>query len=159
MVRKVLEQTGQKAITLSEELETLHLYLELEKLRLGNLLSFNIHLDESVESDLIRVPPLIFQPFVENAIWHGIAPKNEPGRIDIFINYHANQDALYAIVEDDGLGIQPVPYNSSSSHRSRGVEITRERLGNEGKIAIQNLNDLEPHRTGVRTELVIPLWD
>ncbi|MEL6356344.1 MAG: histidine kinase, partial [Bacteroidota bacterium] len=159
LVRQVLEQTGQKAISLTEELATLALYLQLEKLRLGNQLAFKVHLDPVVEGDLIRVPPLIFQPFVENAIWHGIAPKEAPGKIDIHIAYHAEQDALIAVIEDDGLGMRPNNTTMSNGHRSRGVEITRERLGIGGKIEIKNLNDFEPHRTGVRTELVIPLWD
>ncbi|MEL6274561.1 MAG: histidine kinase [Bacteroidota bacterium] len=158
LVRKVLEQTGQKAISLTEELETLQLYLDLEKLRLGSVLNFAIHLDSSLESDLIRVPPLILQPFVENAIWHGIAPKSGTGKIDIFIEYNQQQDALHAIIEDDGVGIQVGKVNSEN-HRSRGVAITRERLGIGGKIDIRNRGEVHPGHHGVRTELIIPLWD
>ncbi|MEM9835062.1 MAG: histidine kinase [Bacteroidota bacterium] len=156
LVRRVLEQTGQKAIALSEELDTLTMYLELEQLRLGNKLHFNIFISDAVESDLIRVPPLIFQPFVENAIWHGIAPKGTPGKIDIFINYDEEQDALLCSIEDDGVGIQRKG-QGVSEHRSRGVEITRARLGERGRIEIENKGS--SGQSGVRTDLVIPIWD
>ena len=158
LIRRVLDLTGQKIVPLSEELETLELYLQLEGLRLNHSLDYMINLSQEVEPELMRVPPLIFQPFVENAIWHGIAPKRGAGKIEISINYNERTDALECVIEDDGVGLG-LPSDKESNHRSRGVAITRERLGNSGNIEILNLGDMEPGRTGVRTELSIPLWD
>jgi tetratricopeptide (TPR) repeat protein len=158
LVRRVLEQTGQPTISLAEELETLELYLKLEQQRLGTGLSFAFRLTEAVEPDLMRVPPLILQPFVENAIWHGIAPSRRPGLIDVFIDYDEGLDALICFIEDDGLGMS-LPTKKQEEHRSRGVDITRERLGAKGKVSIRNRKDINAAQTGVRTELIIPLWN
>ncbi|WP_173021408.1 histidine kinase [Lewinella sp. W8] len=158
LVRRVLEQTGQKRISLAEELETLELYLRLEQQRLGTGLQFAFRLTEEVEPDLVRVPPLILQPFVENAIWHGIAPSKRPGKIDICVDYDEDLDALVCLIEDDGLGMSGGP-PQQEGHRSRGVEITRERLGDKGRVNIRNRKDIDLAQTGVRTELVIPLWE
>ncbi|MEM9261045.1 MAG: histidine kinase, partial [Bacteroidota bacterium] len=155
LVRRILEQTAQTAIPLSEELETLELYLSLEKLRLGKLLSYDIHLIGDVAPDITYVPPLVFQPFVENAIWHGIAPRNAPGKIDIFIRYEEEQHYLHGRIEDDGIGLQAPP--KIESHRSQGVRITRERLGPGGNVNISNRFGPDRQVEGVRTELIIPL--
>lgn len=158
LIRRVLDLTGQKIVPLAEELETLELYLQLEGLRLNQSLTYSIELGEEVEPELMRVPPLIFQPFVENAIWHGIAPKRGAGKIEISINYQESSDALECVIEDDGVGLS-LQRERTPDHQSRGVAITRERLGDSGNIEILNLGDMEPGRTGVRTELFIPLWD
>lgn len=158
LVRRILEQTGQASISLHEELETLRIYLDLEQLRLGEMLSYTIHVSPQVELELLDVPPLVLQPFVENAIWHGIAPKNGAGRIDIYLNYDEDLESLHCIIEDDGMGLKhgSAPDNG---HRSQGVDITRRRLGKGGRIDIQNREDKEDGVTGVRTELIIPLKD
>lgn len=158
LVRRILEQTGQSAISLHEELDTLRLYLNLEQLRMGELLSYAIHVDPAVELELLNVPPLVMQPFVENAIWHGIAPKNAPGRIDIFLTYHEDLESLRCIIQDDGMGM-PANGENNNGHRSQGVSITRSRLGKGGSIDIHNRAESEPGATGVRTELLIPLKD
>lgn len=158
LVRRILEQTGQSAISLHEELDTLRLYLNLEQLRMGEMLSYAIHVDQDVEMELLNVPPLILQPFVENAIWHGIAPKNAAGRIDIYLTYHEDLESLRCIIQDDGMGMQPNA-DRIGKHRSQGVDITRSRLGTGGRIDIRNRADQEPGATGVRTELLIPLKD
>jgi two-component sensor histidine kinase len=158
LVRRILEQTGQASISLHEELETLRIYLDLEQLRLGEMLSYTIHVSPQVELELLDVPPLVLQPFVENAIWHGIAPKNGAGRIDIYLNSDEDLESLHCIIEDDGRGMKHGS-QPDNGHRSQGVDITRRRLGKGGRIDIQNREDKEDGVTGVRTELIIPLKD
>jgi hypothetical protein len=158
LVRRILEQTGQASISLHEELETLRIYLDLEQLRMGEMLSYTIHVSPEVEMELLDVPPLVLQPFVENAIWHGIAPKNRAGRIDIYIDYDEHLESLHCVIEDDGMGMQ-AGNKPDNGHRSQGVDITRRRLGRGGRIDIRNRADNEVGVTGVRTELVIPLSD
>jgi sensor histidine kinase YesM len=158
LVRRILEQTGQASISLHEELETLRIYLDLEQLRMGEMLSYTIHVSPEVELELLDVPPLVLQPFVENAIWHGIAPKNGAGRIDIYLDYDERLESLHCIIEDDGMGMK-LGNKPDNGHRSQGVDITRRRLGKGGRIDIQNRADKEAGITGVRTELIIPLKD
>lgn len=158
LVRRILEQTGQTSISLHEELETLRIYLDLEQLRMGEMLSYTIHVAPAVELELLDVPPLVLQPFVENAIWHGIAPKNGAGRIDIYLDYDERLESLRCVIEDDGMGIH-AGNKPDKGHRSQGVEITRRRLGKGGRIDIRNRSEKEAGITGVRTELIIPLKD
>lgn len=151
LIRRVLDQSTTAEVPLSEELETLSLYLELEKLRLNGLLNYHFHLEEHLETDLINVPPLILQPFVENAIWHGIAPKEVIGTINIFLKTNANETLLYATIEDDGVGLNhQQPY---SEHQSKGIQITRERLGKNSSVKVEN----RMNECGVKVELVIPI--
>jgi len=96
----------------------------------------------------------VLQPFVENAIWHGVAPKNAPGRIDIHIIYNEAADAIRAIIEDDGVGLGHK--TNVKEHQSQGIQITRNRLGRGGKVTVGNREE-SLGLTGVRTELIIPL--
>ncbi|MEL7163211.1 MAG: histidine kinase, partial [Bacteroidota bacterium] len=127
LVRRILEQTGEAAISLQEELDTLRLYLDLEQLRMGDKLSYVIRVPPELEADIIRVPPLVLQPFVENAIWHGIGPKNGPGRIEISVHYREEEDLLHCVIQDDGVGMRTTG-DQRDDHRSQGVDITRRRL-------------------------------
>ncbi|MEO0733414.1 MAG: histidine kinase [Bacteroidota bacterium] len=159
LVRRILEQTGQASISLQEELDTLRLYLDLEQLRMGDKLTYKINLEPGLETDIIDVPPLVLQPFVENAIWHGIGPKNGPGCIEIDVAYLEAEDALHCRIQDDGVGMRRQEGKENEAHRSQGVDITRRRLGRGGRIDIRDRSASEPGHTGVSTELIIPLWD
>lgn len=150
LIRRVLDQSTAKEVSLGEELETLKLYLELEALRLKNRLDYEFHYPSDLEIDLIYVPPLILQPFVENAIWHGIAPKQGKGKIDIYLKTNAAEDRLLAKVEDDGIGLK---IHKNTDHQSRGVQITRERLGEESSVEIANRRD----GNGVSVALEFPI--
>ena len=105
LIRRVLDQSVAPAILLSEELETLKLYLDVEKIRLKDKLCYDIKMDKNVEADLIRVPPLILQPVAENAIWHGIAPKESKGKISIRLQMDEADQFLLIQLEDDGVGL------------------------------------------------------
>ena len=136
LIRRVLEQCNQPYITLAEEVETLKWYLDLEKLRLGPQLNANIMIDPAVEPDLVYIPPLILQPFVENATWHGISPKASPGTVEVSITYGQNQQFLIATIKDDGVGVGPEKLGDLRGHQSKGIQITRERLGEHGAVKL-----------------------
>lgn len=157
LVRRVLDQSVAPAILVSEELETLKLYLDVEKIRLKDNLFYTIQVDENVESDLINVPPLILQPFVENAIWHGIAPKNEAGTIDISLKMSEKEDFLLVVIEDDGVGVKTEKGGNAKMHESKGIQITKERLGINGQVKVTNKENAG--NSGVKVELKIPLID
>ena len=152
LMRRVLDLSAHQRIPLSDELETLELYLELEALRLKNRLHYRIDVDSEVETDLVTVPPLLLQPFVENAIWHGIAPKNGAGNIDIRVENGAHDQLLHVSILDDGVGLRN---DIRPNHDSKGIRITRERLGAGGAVSIANRS--EENTTGVSVNLTIPV--
>ncbi len=131
LMRKILDNSGQNTISLHEELTALKLYLNLEQLRCQNKISYSIHIDEDIDTHNTYVPPLIIQPFVENAIWHGILPKKESGHIAINISQEKHQ--IKCKIHDDGVGFSP---ESTTQHESKGIKITEQRIGN--KIIIES---------------------
>lgn len=157
LIRRVLDQSVAPAILLSEELETLKLYLDVEKIRLKDKLCYDIKMDKNVEADLIRVPPLILQPFAENAIWHGIAPKESKGKISIRLQMDEADQFLLIQLEDDGVGLHSVGKNNKMSHQSKGIQITKERLGKQGAVTIFDKKEIG--ETGVQVNLKIPIID
>ncbi len=134
LLRNILDNTGKKLITIREELNTLDMYVALEKERFENELTYHLDVDEEVDTDGILVPPMIIQPFVENAIWHGIAPK-QSGRIDVKI-FMDGADILEVEVVDDGVGLNNGNGNGRPSHKSQGISLTAERLGEKGGVEV-----------------------
>ena len=129
LMRNILENSNKSSISLHKELETLRLYLELEKLRSRNRIEYSISVDPEIDPLRTNVPPLVIQPFVENAIWHGILPKKQKGMIAIRL---APRDGnLKCEVSDDGVGMNPDDRTKSSS---KGIAITEQRLGNKVEI-------------------------
>jgi tetratricopeptide (TPR) repeat protein len=138
LLRSILENSGRSAITLSEEWQITKLYLELEQLRTDNLFTYSIELDSSINPLETKIPPLILQPYVENAIWHGIMPKNAMGHIEIRMQLHAH-GKLRCEITDDGVGYG---YSRKSEgfrkSDSKGMEITAERLGGGSHVSIES---------------------
>lgn len=153
LIRRVLDQSKLPEHTLAQELETLKLYLDIEKERLENHLDYSIHTSDNVDIALLELPPLIFQPFVENAIWHGIAPKEEKGHIWINISWDDTLEQLHCVIKDNGIGLSASNDFTDQKHISKGIQITRERLGERGTINIQN----NTQESGVCVELTISM--
>lgn len=129
LMRLTLENSRQQEVLLSEDLEALELYIELESLRFPDGFKYTIHVTPEVDTDNTLVPPMLLQPFVENAIIHGICDKAD-GKIEISITLEEGQ--LKCTVTDNGRGFaQGLPNElpvSHNNHVSLGVKITRERL-------------------------------
>jgi len=103
--------------------------LQLEALRFNNKLSYTVNIDENIDLKSIYVPALIVQPFIENAIWHGIVPKEQGGTV--LLNVMKEKKAVKIVVEDDGIGRVSSQQNKSVSnlaHQSKGVNLTQSRL-------------------------------
>lgn len=132
LMRKILDNSNKNSITLHEEISTLKLYLNLEKLRCSNQFDYFIGIDEKIDTMSVKVPPLIIQPFVENAIWHGLLPKKTKGRIDISIVKTRNK--LVFTIKDNGVGITTL---MSKDSNSKGIQITEQRIGNKVNIDSQ----------------------
>lgn len=129
LMRKVLDNSNYNQIPLKEELTILELYFSLEQLRCKNKFEYHIEIDEHIDLHTVMVPPLIFQPFVENAIWHGILPSQQQGKISISIQQQNN--LLICTIKDNGIGFTP---NNNKKHNSQGISITEKRIGNKINI-------------------------
>ena len=136
LIRLHLELSGRNMVSLQEEIEYLQLYLYLEKLRLGEQLSYHFHRDAELDTEDIQIPSMLLQPFIENAIWHGIAPLKRAGKLDIHIVETATQ--LHIRILDDGQGFAAAL--PPSGHRSRGRSLTEERLALLSQLTGQEMH-------------------
>ena len=129
LARKILNNSRNPVTTLTDELQTLKHFLALEQLRFRDKLFFEINVDQSINSDLVEIPAMIMQPYLENAIWHGIKPKNGPGLLQIKVDKIGK--SLTCIIEDDGIGRAKAAELKAASvlkQKSVGTKITEERL-------------------------------
>lgn len=130
LIRKFLDHSRADLITLSEEMSLLISYINLEAARFGNKFGFVLNVTEKIDPDIARIPPMLIQPFVENAIRHGLMHKTEYGllRIDILLE---KENLLKVIVSDDGIGrVKSAEINQwrPKVHKSCAIEVTKERL-------------------------------
>ncbi|WP_029284302.1 sensor histidine kinase [Pedobacter sp. R20-19] len=158
LIRKNLEICTKSYISLDEELEYLNLYLKLEKNRFGDKLQYTISIDEDIDLEETFIPSMLLQPYVENAIWHGIMPKETQGLIQINIKL---LDAAYLNIEiiDDGIGIENSLKNKRDDHISKGMQLTRERLNLLGQIEAKpiHLNVSQNATNGTTVSISVPL--
>jgi hypothetical protein len=158
LMRFTLESSKENWITIDKELASLTQYLSLEQLRLKNVFDFTITKAISVEDDML-VPPMLIQPLVENAIIHGILPKQVKGRIDL--NFEVQNNLLYVTITDNGIGIEnskKLKENQVELHKSMALSIIKERLEmlqkNSNKTA--KLEYMQTN-SGTRVLLIIPI--
>ncbi|MBL7727541.1 MAG: histidine kinase, partial [Dinghuibacter sp.] len=124
-----LELLDKNMVPLEKELQNTALYLEFEKLRNPDILSYNIQVQEQVNTEKLIVPPLLIQPFVENAIWHGILPKKSMGTVTIQVN--ALHKGIEISIADDGIGRAAAARNKKQlalQKQSKGLQIITDRL-------------------------------
>lgn len=128
LMRLVLANAEQETISLDKEIEMLELYIQLEAVRLEDSFHYEINLDENIFPDEINVPALLLQPFAENAIWHGLLPKENNRELKIKIT--ASTNYLQYCIEDNGIGRErSAELNRfKKKHQSKGIQIASERL-------------------------------
>jgi ligand-binding sensor domain-containing protein len=130
LTRKNMESVSKNTVSLEDELERLELYLNFEKLRFGSKLNFHFTIAEELDLDEIEIPPMVLQPFVENAIWHGIMPLPEGGSIYISVN-KIDDDRVKIEIRDTGVGIdssREFKKNLGLTHKSKGMQLSIDRL-------------------------------
>ncbi len=134
LIRQNLNAINAASINLEEEIDRLKNYLDLEKLRMENKFDYNIEVDQDVEADEVQIPSMIIQPFVENAIWHGIAALENKGQINIKFRMQ-DEKSVIVIIEDNGIGMKrSAEYSiTREKHLHLGMEMTRKRLDLLGK--------------------------
>lgn len=162
LVRSILTHSVNNKISLAEEIELLKNYIQLEMVRFENKFEFSIELAPGVDTDSIIIPSLLIQPYVENAILHGLYNKKTPGKL--LIRIHEDEDMLTFIIEDNGIGreaAQKLRMESFRPHNSMGINITEERLklinlGQQAAFEIEDLKD-ENGPCGTRVKIMILL--
>ncbi|MFD0964255.1 sensor histidine kinase [Pseudofulvibacter geojedonensis] len=125
LLRIILENSRDKMVLLSEELLAIENYLTLQNLE-SNMYSYTISTDNTVNTSLFKIPPMLIQPFVENAIEHAFANQQKDRSVDIRLTY-SNKN-LICTVTDNGIGIESLKYNKNRYKKSLSTAITSERL-------------------------------
>ncbi len=164
LMRLILENSSSEYITLEKEIETLNYYLSLQKLRLDGNLSYSIEVNNSIHNEEIYLPPMLTQPFIENAIEHGFRGANEQGNIKII--FSIKEDDLQVEVIDNGIGIEQAQQQKylHHKHKSMAIEITIERLKflNRSKkkkltFDISDISNKKNGQSGTKVLFSIPL--
>ena len=166
LVRLILENAEAATVSLENELALLKSYIQLEELRFKGKISYHISVDEAIEPESTYLPSMVLQPFVENAIWHGLMHKQGEEKGLITINVSEENDRLLCTIEDNGVGREKARQLREKSvweSKSMGIKITEERLrllsreGREQLIRITDLKDILNHALGTRVDILIPL--
>ncbi|MEO6844205.1 MAG: histidine kinase [Ginsengibacter sp.] len=129
LIRTIFQNSDKKEISLYDEIETCKFYLQLESMRFDAAFNYTINTDPEIDLKSVNIPALIIQPFIENAIWHGIVPGGARGNIRLDVE--RNNGYVDIIVEDDGIGREVSRQNKAATratHDSKGVSLTQSRL-------------------------------
>ncbi|NDV63748.1 sensor histidine kinase [Bacteroides sp. 224] len=152
LLRMVLNNSEKKLVPLSEEIEQLYLYLDIEQLRVP--FQYRIEVDEQIETDLVEIPGMLIQPFIENAVKHAIAPRGEG---EIVISMKLLDDKLVVTITDDGSGIIVDKGNGFAVKAiTEEIEILKTLHHREIGVDIENRQEKESV-TGCKVTLYIPI--
>ncbi|MGB0176544.1 MAG: histidine kinase, partial [Owenweeksia sp.] len=166
LIRKSLTNSRYSLIRLEEEIEVLNLYVNLENMRLENTLDFELNIDPQLAPEELKIPPMLLQPLLENAIWHGLSPMvNEKRELKLTFKWISDERSVACIVEDNGIGRKKaaeLKQGSARKHQSLGLQNISDRLhylnSYYGPIFTFTLTDLvndEGEPQGTRAELYI----
>ena len=163
LIRMVLTNSKKSFIALEDELEMLRLYLEMERLRFQYSFEYDISFKNEIDAENIFIPPLLLQPFAENAIWHGLMHKDGPGHLHIELN--EDHGVLQCSISDDGVGrekAEAFKSKSAEKEKSLGLKITKERwsLLNQGTTGgtffkIEDIRNEQGDIAGTKVKLQI----
>jgi two-component sensor histidine kinase len=163
LIRQNFNSLKSNYISIEEEVDRLKNYLEIENFRLSFKFRFEIHVDPRLDTDEICIPSMIIQPFIENAVWHGISPLQGEGFIQVRFEKN-DKKSIYAYIEDNGIGIEKASaFSKSEQHLKLGIELTRKRIkliGELNKVNAQiTTEDLNPglENPGTRVKIIVPI--
>lgn len=157
LTRQILETSNDNYISLEEEVGIIKNYIAIQQLLYSNPFTYSLEVDEELEQDSIFIPPMLTQPFIENAIKHGLASKAKDGLISM--RFYQIEGRLYFEVSDNGVGFGRV--QKQEGHKSMAMDITRERLANYTKnrdftVQADNITDADENVLGARVAFEIP---
>jgi LytS/YehU family sensor histidine kinase len=166
LIRKILIASTEKEMTLEDELDTMKLYMNIENIRFSNEIDFQIEVDKSINTSNIRVPSLILQPFLENALWHGLSSKENNKEIILKVT-KPSEGFITITITDNGIGRKEssrINQNKILKRKSVGIAITKARLANFSKgftkdyrIDIEDLYDVNGLASGTKVVVNIPI--
>lgn len=162
LMRNIMENSNKDFITLATEVEQLQEYLDLEHMRFQDKFSYQIDIDNLLDTDSILVPNMLIQPQLENAIWHGLRYKENDGQLILSIKQYEN--SLLVIIDDNGIGLKKskeLKTKHQKIHHSRGLNNTLERIGllnklYNSKITI-DITEKRGKEAGVIVTIIFPL--
>ncbi|HTE27366.1 sensor histidine kinase [Flavitalea sp.] len=163
LMRMILQNSQASLITLESELESLRLYLDLESLRFNYHFSYRISFSSDMDVSAFKLPPLIVQPYAENAIWHGLMHKEEKGNLDIEIT--EEDGFLFLKIADDGIGRKQsaaIHEKSDTRHKPMGLKITADRIailqpGESSDKVVRIVDLVAPDGSPAGTEVIIKI--
>ncbi len=164
LIRIYLDHSREDNVWLSEEIKALEIYLELEKNRFEDLLDYTISVSEEIQTKSIKIPSLFIQPYVENALKHGLLHKPNDRQLTIIFKLNALKDALICSIEDNGIGIkasQEINALRSPLHKSFATNANEKRVellnsNRERKITVDTVDLALAKAAGTRVVIMIP---
>jgi len=161
LMRSILDNSDLDFIPLSKEIEVLELYLQLENMRFPDKFNFKFEVDKNIDIKQFEIPPMLIQPHIENAIWHGLRYKEQDGELSVRLRQEG--DFLKITVEDNGIGrtkSKELKTDNQKATKSRGIKNTEKRMEILSKIYKQKIrieiSDVEADGSGTRVEIWIP---
>lgn len=165
LIRTILNNSEKPTVTINEDMDAVKLYLELEKMRFDNKFSYSISIDPNIDPDYDEIPPMLLQPYLENAILHGINPKEGTGHISITIEIR--HQFIKCTVIDNGIGREKAKEMENlvpqGKHKSLGMKITQDRVrilnrmyNSHLSVNVIDLYDAGQKAAGTKVEIFIP---
>ncbi|MEZ4898940.1 MAG: histidine kinase [Saprospiraceae bacterium] len=163
LIRLILQHSREKWIPLKIELDTLLLYIELEKIRFREGFTYSCEVDENIDLNEVMLPPMILMPYVENAIWHGLLHKEENRHLAIRID--RVEDQVVCIIEDNGIGramAAELKSRSATQYKSMGISINNDRIHllnsmNAKGISIEILDKMDDIGVPAGTKVILKM--
>jgi len=163
LIRTLFNNADKKEITLFDEVETCKYYLQLESMRFDSRFAYMVNIDPQIDLKSVTVPALVIQPFIENAIWHGIMPRAKGGTVTLSVR-NINKTVQIEI-DDNGIGREASRQNKNSSgaeHQSKGVGLTEARLKldnllnqRDAQIKITDKKDIHGEPLGTNVLIIL----
>lgn len=167
LMRRVLDYSGREMISLQEESDVLQSYLSIEKDRFDGMLEFAVNVDDAALEEIIRIPSMITQPFVENALRHGLLHK--PGKKELSVDFQLSQESLVIHIDDNGIGRKAsAEFNKGRApeHQSFGINASQRRIdllnaSRKNKITLETIDKYDAHGFALGTTVIItiPIFD
>ena len=123
LMRMILNHSNELTVCIDEEIEALKLYVELEQLRLDKPLNFEVKVADEIDTEYTRIPSMVIQPLVENAIWHGMQPKDAEG--ELMLEITQNNHWICVVLTDNGVGFD---VERKGENRPHGLQLAQERI-------------------------------
>ena len=165
LMRMILTNSEKTTVNLSEEIAALKIYIDLERMRFSNLFDYEVKVGTEMEADYEQIPTMLLQPYIENAILHGLIPKDAPGFLKI--NFFSKDNFIHALIEDNGIGrnkAAEIKNQSRKNHVSMGIKITNDRLRllshvQQASFTVNftDLYDSTGNAAGTRVEIIWPV--